>query len=399
VWHVQSGALHSTSKGERDEIHWRRRLSPESRLDLEIAAGNQVGIRLTGGSEQILLTIDKGEGIVEVFRGKEKLRTAYVTKARRELPFKLELEPSELKFTAADDNTVRVRLDPLAAERWEVSLESYRSQASFAHLRMTRRASEQEKENEITVEAREQRRLHVEDARRLLDEGKPEHALARLREAIGTRTATIDQARVAYRPEELRLLNEIAERHPALREEEPLTALREATGRETRDGVLEFHLPFRAEWQAVLPDNKRPDGVIAVIRCIHPALEIEVYRYDQRFQYWFGQEPKLTTVSGSSTAALARARCDDQTLELGATVEREPDRSRWKPGGQSGTEYLLVFPKEQPDGEPRRFVHQALFVAFRGNTYQFSIEASLEAHDALKDELGWLLGSLRFQKP
>lgn len=391
-WRIHAGSLRCTSKGEQDGLLWRRQLSAEGQVDFVVDSGRRVGLRLFSESDEIRFELEPRSGVLEVFRRGEKLRTAYVEKPDRDWPIAVAFGPGEVQVTVGEDNPVRVLLNPLAAERWSVALLSFAGHASFSRLMFRREDSGSA--SALRNDSLEQRRILREDAERLIAARRYDSALQSLLR-IAAEQGSAAPADL-FQSSELLLLNQIAA--AGLRDVEPLGTLLDQARSVTGDGTVEFLLPFRREWLVEFPEVRRTDGILARIACSSPPVRMEVQRYDQRFQYWFGKDPNFYSVSGSSKDALARARLDQHQLDLAATALGKPERPSRRIDGETAIRFEVRYQKDLPGENLPANALQEWFVSFRGDTYQLSVEGSAEALERTRFEVDWILDSLRFHR-
>jgi hypothetical protein len=402
-WNIFAGALKCSTKGTREEVQWRRMLSLRSQVEMEIAGGRRCGFLLRGGGALIAVEVAKSRGDLEVTLGDRVVARRLFPSERGALRLKVTVEPTRLILQPGSDEPLEVSLAGITTSQWLLSLTSNRSQSSFQSLSIVRQPAPPHAGGvPAAVSARtrrlnEARALRMEDATALLEKGEWDDALRRLTDWSDEERPNAFTAD-SFSQREIALFNVIAAEAPSLRREEPLKTLINATRRRTQDGSLEFHLPFRQDWRVEFAKVRRIGSDLATVESPSPSVWLNLYRYDQRLQYDFGSSPRVHTVGGSSPAALARARHNDQLEELHqARSVLNPTKSRRKIGATSTTEYRLQYSAELTDQHPQEdLILQEYFFAHRGNTHQVSIIGSQEALDRCRTELDWILQSFRF---
>jgi len=393
-WAVSAGCLACASKGDADEVEWRRRLDLPATVELGLASRGGCTLRVADEGAVADVTIDRAAGRFTVHQGDKVLRESWFVASRTGvLDVVVEVGRGTLAVRVGDDERQEVPLGTPLEGRVRLALLSHRDQARFTSL-LIRRASRAEDQGGAGQDGRESEdsRLHREDATRLVDEGRYREAFAVARPHLPA-----EAAREQVSGEWLRLANRLVLGEPRLRREEPLARWLEETRCASRDGTVSVQTPLDRRWSATAPLARRVDGELLELACAAAGVKVTVYRYDQRVEYWFGEQPRTLFVPGGAAPELAKARFADFLVELPeARAVEAPHTLPRVPGRPAMTAFTVRHAAADGAGEwELREVH----AVHRGNAHRLTIEGAPERLSALAPELSWILETWSFHEP
>lgn len=394
-WSLSAGSLWCTSKGAREELRWRRALTPRGRVTARLLGVGRVALLLRAGAQETQVVLDRGAGQVAIEAdGAPLAQRSFESKPGRALALQVEWELDRLKVRVGDDESFTVVRSGSAGPFDGFALLSLQSQPRFEELTIER---EPVAETAVRATGRaplsEGQRLAVEQATRLLEADDPGRALELLRESLGSKPPDAAEWPAPL----LTLLQRVGLRRAALLTREPLATLVAAAKLSAADGSATVTLPLQPGFSGEAAPFRRTDGLVFTLRCADPPLAIEIYRYDQKLKYWFGRDPRLVYSSGGGGATLGRARADEQQdLHPRAERVRAFERSDHEVDGEHAWEYELAWP--DPDDASRTLGLRELFVLHRGDTWRLTIAGSPLAQQTAAEDLTWLIERLRFER-
>jgi len=388
-WAVQAGALQCSSKGSDDSLLWRRNAAAIQRIEWQIASSGRCELLLSAGKAPPLsIGVQRGEGTLEV-RSEDRLLRRVFFEVRGRDPARVRLLLGEdLRVQVGDDVAVSVGVDP--RQRPQLRIQSHETQSRFPRLEIVR--------GEESLNPRlEDRGLRIDDALERSRQGRGTEALDLLEPLI--ELARIAGPASPTWPSDLRqTLQTLAVRDPALRHRSPLADLTARFKVTSRDTSVTLATPLSDGWTTELYPGRRVDGPVLAVRHETHQIEVLIRRYDQQFEYWFGEDPRVQLVGGGDNEALARARLADLRVEwTGAQVVSEVERHKAWMGDLDAYGWRMNYeraPGSRPAGPRQR--HE-LYARFRGDTYRWSEDGPAEALALHADDLAWIRTSLALQ--
>ncbi|MBL8840091.1 MAG: hypothetical protein JNL90_01015 [Planctomycetes bacterium] len=393
-WSISAGSLWCTSKGPREELRWRRALTPRGKVTARLLGGGKVALLLRAGEQETQIVVDRAASRVAVeCDGAPLAARAYEATAGAALALAVAWELDRLSVRIGDDEPFTLTR-PGALPLDGLALLSFQSQPRFDELAIEREPTREALPSAAGVRAlSESERLAIEQATQLLEGDDAPAAFERLRAALGERVAKAAEWPAPL----LALLQKVALRRPALRSREPLAALVAAATLAAADGSATLVLPLRPAWSGEALPIRRTDGPVFLLRCADPQLAVEVYRYDQKLKYWFGRDPRLVYSSGGGGSTLGRARADEQhDFHARCQLVREFERSGRSIDGESAWEYEIAWP--DADDGARTLGLRELFVLHRGDTWRITVAGAPLAQQLAADEIEWLLAQFEFAR-
>jgi hypothetical protein len=397
-WSISAETLWCTSKGAREELRWRRPLTPRGSLTLKLIGPGHVAVALGAGPRSARLRIDRGAGrwFVEL-DDKSLLERSFEAKPTGALPLELSWSSEGLVVRVGDDDPQSVPFADLKEPFDALALLSLRSQPRFDDLVISRagvaRPAAPAPGGAPPVD--ENLRIAIEHAAALLDGGDVNGAFELLARALppGKPGAPPKLAAPV-----LALLQKIAladQKGEKLRGKEPLASLLAAKRVAARDGSASLTLPLDGGFTAEPAEIHRTDGPVFTVASKDPEISIEVFRYAGEIKYWFGKDPKIVYCSGSGGPTLARARADEQRdLVPKSEMKLEVGKAKAPLGGESCYVYELLRP--DPARAERTVALREYFALHRGDTWRLSITGPPLALELAAADLEFLRASFRF---
>jgi hypothetical protein len=399
-WSISAGTLWCTSKGAREELRWRRPLSPHGSLSLKLVGPGHVAIALGAGPRSARLRIDRSAGrwFVEL-DDKPLLERAFEAKPTGPLALELSWAQEGIVVRVGDDDPQSAPLAGLKEPFDSLALLSLRSQPRFDDF-VVARADAPKAAPPAPGEAPaldENQKIAVERAAALLDGGDAVGAFELLAKSLPPVKAGAPPKLAAPL---LQLLQRIAladQKSGRLRGREPLQSLLAAREVAAKDGSAALLLPLDGRFTAQPAEIHRTDGPVFTVTGKDPELSIEVFRYAGELKYWFGKDPKIVYCSGSGGPALARARADEQReLVPKSEMKVEVGKAKAPLGGETCWSYELLRPDAAHDG--RIVALRELFVLHKGDTWRFTITGPPPALELAADDLEFVRASFRFER-
>jgi hypothetical protein len=397
-WSISAGTLWCTSKGAREELRWRRPLSPHGTVTVKLVNPGQVALALHAGARVAQLRVDRGNArwFVEA-DDKVVLQRSFEAKPSGPLALELAWSLDGFVVRVGDDEPQTAKVADLKEPFESLALISLRSQPRFDDLVVTRadapKAAPPAADGGPVLD--ENQRIAVERAAALLDAGDAAAAIELLEKVIPPgKEGTPPRLPVAL----LRLLQRVAlgdARGDKARSKEPLKSLLAANLVTAKDGSASFVLPLDGGFTATAVDVHRTDGPVFTVTCHDPELEIEVFRYAGELKYWFGKDPKIVYCTGSGGPTLARARADEQRdLVPKSEMKQDVEKAKQPLGGETCYVYELARPDVDHPG--RTVALRELFVLHRGDTWRMTFRGPPLALDLAADDLAFLRATFRF---
>lgn len=397
-WSISAGTLWCTSKGAREELRWRRPLSPHGSLSLKLVGPGHVAIALGAGPRSARLRIDRSAGrwFVEL-DDKPVIERTFEAKPTGPLALELSWAQEGFVVRVGDDDPQSAPLAGLKEPFDSLSLLSLRSQPRFDDLVVARADAPKPAAPGDAPALDENQKIAVERATALLEGGDAVGAFELL-------AKTLPPAKAGAAPKLaaplLQLLQRIAladQKSGRLRGKEPLQSLLAAREVAAKDGSAALLLPLDGRFAAEPAEIHRSDGPVFTVTSKDPELAIEVYRYAGELKYWFGKDPKIVYCSGSGGPALARARADEQRdLVPKSEMKVEVGKAKALLGGETCWVYELLRPDAAHDG--RIVALRELFVLHKGDTWRLTITGPPPALELAADDLEFLRASFRFER-
>jgi len=393
TWTINDGCLLCGTKGARDEIQWRRALSSTIKVQIETTAQGSCGIELRGSDGEVLVTWNRQKCWYAIERDRAVLKEGSFARPEGDLlTITLQWSPPSLSVQFGADDACSVILAEPAPCLLRLSLLSLKSQAKFQKLVVERSSAQ----NTSTTLLEEEHRLAMDRAERLGAAGEWEKAFEEMHKLLPK--VPPKKWRDELPEAVLDLFTRAASHLPRMRARPPLQPLMEEARVVSEDESICVYLPFRPQWTATAPRLRRVDGNPVEIRCSSPPVSIDVFRYDQRHNYWFGEEPKLQFVGGSSSAALNKARFSDLVAEHPDRMVHFEPREQDRVGGEIVSGFEIDYELKKTGEPPRRLLHREMTLGHRGNTLQISILGAPEAVASVEHEIQWLLTSLELRR-
>jgi len=394
-WGVSAGSLSCSSKGQQDELRWRRSLTLPASIHVQLETKGRFTLRTTSSTSACEVEFHRAKGTFQVRQGDRVLLDGYYLAPRSgPLDLRVKLIGAQVSVQVGDDKDHAVSLTEPVIGSIRLSLLSHRSQSRLHSLAITRADPPVEEGQPQPNRAQdEDDSLRLQDARALGEQGRWRDAWETLLPLLPERGAWEDLPAPL-----LRLLNRIAVEEPRVRSRPPLEAWLESNRVQSRDGTVSAQRPLDATWTTEVPLARRVDGMLLVLECRVKGVRVEVHRYDHRVRYWFGEEPRTHFVQGSSATGLARARAADMVVEKPeARLLVEPRRSAQELGDQTTTEYVVRHLTKKENGKPVEY--REYHVVHRGNAHRLTIEGPPKALESLDAELRWILATFTFHSP
>lgn len=399
-WSISAGTLWCTSKGAREELRWRRPLSPHGSLSLKLIGPGHVAVALGAGSRSARLRIDRGAGrwAVELDE-KPVLERTFEAKPTGPLGLELSWSQEGIVVRVGDDDPQSAPLAGLKEPFDSLALLSLRSQPRFDDLVVARVDAPKPAAPAAGAPPPldENQRIAVERASALLDGGDLVGAFDVLVKALPPGKAGAPPRLAAPLLELLQRIALADQKSGRLRGKEPLQSLLAAREVAAKDGSAAFVLPLDGRFTAEPAEIHRTDGPVFTITSREPELSIEVFRYAGELKYWFGKDPKIVYCSGSGGPALARARADEQRdLVPKSEMKLEVGKAKAPLGGESCWVYELLRPDAAHDG--RMVALREYFALHRGDTWRLTVTGPPAAFELAADDLEFLRASFRFER-
>lgn len=395
AWSISSGSLWCTSKGAREELRWRRSITPRGRATLTLIGAGRVVVALKSGAQETQVALDRGEARVAIEADGTALSArSFEAKPTGALTLKVAWELDRISVAVGDDESFAVTRPGAFAPFDGIAFLAQKSQPRFDELVIEREPT-LDLDDDATGGRKltEAQKVAIERATQLLAGDDADAALDQLRAALGETPPPPSE----WPPALLLMLQRVGLRRPVLVGREPIEALAKAAALPAADGSATLGLPLRPGWTGVAAPIRRSDGPVFTATCADPPLAVEVYRYDQKLKYWFGRDPRLVYSSGGGGATLGRARADEQQdLHPGAIRVREFDRAAHEIDGEKAWEYELSWP--DPADPQKTAGLRELYVLHRGDTWRITIGGSPLAQQVAADDLAWLLARFRLTR-
>jgi hypothetical protein len=392
-WSLSAGFLWCASKGERDELAWRRDLAPSGSVELELVGPGRAALALRAGKSETRVRVERRSG--ELLKaavesdGKTAIERSFEAPATGGIGIAVAWTPEQIVLRVGDDEPLKVARPAAAAPFEKLSLLALKSQLKVDELRVEREAAATP---EGAAAPTEDERIALDRAAALARGGDPDAAFEALVKALPAQRT--DGPSAFPEPVAL-LLQELGARREPLRARSPLKEWIAANPVAARDGSATLVLPLRHGWSVNAPEIRQVDGVVATLACKAPEVAVEVYRYDQKREYWFGRDPKSVKTSGGGGPTLGRARAEDLADQhANASFTRPFAKSRVPLGGATAYEHELAWP--DPDDATRTRAVRELFVLHRGDTWRLTIAGTSPALEQAKSDVEWLLATFRF---
>jgi len=391
AWSVSTGSLWCTSKGAREELRWRRDLTPSGTARLRMAGAGSVAIALGAGRRETLVRLDRAAARVAVeFDGEAALERPFEAPAAGALRLAVAWNGDQVEVTVGEDEPLRVARPPDSPPFTRLALLAFRSQPRFEELEVAREVP-RGRAGAGASQIPEEQRIAVELATRRFDEGDAAGAFDLLAKSLPA--GGNGQPPALSEPAVL-LLQKLGAVRAELRAKEPLRSRAAAATVAAKDGSATLVSPLRAGWSVQAHEIVRTDGPVFTLAFTEPALAVEVQRYDQKLKYWFGRDPRIVYCSGGGGPTLGRARADEQQeFHAKAVFTRPFGKRALEISGTATYEFELAWP--DPADPARTIALREHFLLHRGDTWRISIRGSPLAFKLAQSDLDWLLATFR----
>ena len=377
-WSVYSQTLVCNSDGSRDEIRWRRAIRPGSSIATSIGSAESCGILLADPAHSWLFLVDKTAGELRITENDAPRKVAYFDwPLSKPITLGITVETSSLKIDIGE-SSLELPIDHHEHD-WSLSLINNSPRCRFLDLKITR----PEDADDTEAESRE---IALSLAQQAFDHGDWQRALSLLQ---GQKPIP------ELEPESLLTLNRWTMTEPRIRRVPAIEAYVQQRTLESTDGEIRMTLPFRGTWSGESPMLRRTEGTMLRMACGVPWAQVEVFRYDARIDYTFGQEPKIAFLPGGNFESIAAARFADLKVELPEARELEAlTEDRGLLPGQNASRYSLSYASDAG-----RKVISEVFLRHRGNTVRITAECLESDLRVLTEELHWLRQTVEFPAP
>ena len=306
-WHLYDGELVGTPRGGAARLSWRRPLRSPSRVRFGLTGSGRASLVVRGPEGTATIVIEPREGRFELLRDDVRLKRGFFEPTRGPDPLEVALwiEPTRIRLRPGEDDPTVVELERPLVDPEHLTLVAHDT-TRFRDLRIGVRSSAELRERDHSA-------LALAIARERLTTGDFDGAFRSIQELVPTGPAQTQE--LAALPNEVRRVLQALAPNPPRAARELLATLLADRVRVAFDGSTRWTLPLDLSWVGRSPQNRRLEGVLLEGVCPEPFLRAELFRYDRRVEYWFGEEPSPLRLRGGSGRALAEAREADLLVE------------------------------------------------------------------------------------